>query len=1620
MRTTAVFSPRPSSAVFLHHAPPRCSTDCSFRNLIPISQATAPRRQDGKIGGCSSPGRRRVVSERIRKGRYKNQIFASVADVSLEQSIVDSPIPRGDMWSVHKFGGTCMGTSKRIQSVADIILSDSSERKLVVVSAMSKVTDTMYDLVNKASSRDDSYITAIDNVFEKHMLTAKELLDGEDLARFLSQLYNDISNLKAMLRAIYIAGHATESFSDFVVGHGELWSAQMLSYTIKKHGKPCCWMDTRDVLIVNPTSSNQVDPDYTESERRLGKWFVQQSADIIIATGFIASTPQNIPTTLKRDGSDFSAAILGALVRARQVTIWTDVDGVYSADPRKVSEAVILRTLSYQEAWEMSYFGANVLHPRTIIPVMNHAIPILIRNIFNLSAPGTMICQPPVNENGDKRSLESVVKAFATIDNLALVNVEGTGMAGVPGTASAIFGTVKDVGANVIMISQASSEHSVCFAVPENEVKAVSAALHSRFRQALEAGRLSKVEVIPRCSILATVGQKMASTPGVSATLFDALAKANINVRAIAQGCSEYNITVVLKQEDCVRGLRAAHSRFYLSKTTLAMGIIGPGLIGGTLLDQLRDQAASLKEKFNIDLRVMGITGSRTMVLSETGIDLSKWREILKEKAEVADLDKFAKHVHENHFFPNTVLVDCTADTNVANNYYDWLRNGIHVITPNKKANSGPLDRYLKLRMLQRLSYTHYFYEATVGAGLPIISTLRGLLETGDKILHIEGIFSGTLSYIFNNFEGTRAFSEVVSEAKEAGYTEPDPRDDLSGTDVARKVIILARESGLKLELSDIPVQSLVPEPLRACSSPEEFMLQLPNFDKELSEERDAAEALGEVLRYVGVVDAVNEKGRVELRRYKREHPFAQLSGSDNIIAFTTTRYKDQPLIVRGPGAGAEVTAGGVFSDILRLASYLGDRRPTRQEEEAAIMAGISRLCNLIAVSLRPYLEPRPFPLTKESEKDLLVSLSRVHKQIQQWTNESDCDGDQERIADSHFYDTCYMDVKHQFVDENNCFMDITSTMVAFLGLESGFVQHLVGKIFVGMSNLLAKFRSKWLKLLHLLWVSLGLAMSSRCILPSAPLGSIHVPDKSWIQSFTNIMLPGIEDTVFDISIFIARLQLRVIEFNVHMVAGLFHTFRNILKSLKREISDLEGAYRYLAMSSLLKMPWGLLDEIHVSRIHFGKDAIPDRKNCLPRSTDMLAGIILQLLCSLVEQKDLIDVEGVSFGDHAIYTKFSDLVLKLLACFFKHLGCYESLSGYLKHKTLVLMVRLRLHMQCDVSHLVFWLKLLKNHFEDLLYAPISVCDDGSAATLEESPFLAVSVDRDMVQNLCTQHLRRQTIFLFLHCCFKLVHFHHEADHQFSCGGKNSSIISTLQVCSEHFTCMGLVELFEWLQKCSSLENVVDYESFRKSCFSFGSSFLQFYMEEDDMLFDILLLLLDAPVISLQVCSNGEETSFEEMKKDIIFNISSIFNPIYLFHMFLLLLHYDHLVLVDYLLSKDLGIRFLQYLLRCLRMVGTSWHIFLRFPICGSEQNQSSYKRRKISIDESLEALPSSIMMTKEHKVRKLLAVGNIDKSMTFNNAKECLLSLKKTVEDLHRKNLFPYNPKPLLRRFAIF
>lgn len=707
-----------------------------------------------------------------------------------------------------------------------------------------------------------------------------------------------------------------------------------MASVINKLGGKATWLDAREVLVVKEAFDGGVDVLYDETNSRLDNWYANKAGDanIIVATGFIAETPAGIPTTLKRNGSDYSATIFGALLRSAAITIWTDVDGVYSADPRKVPEAVCLDALSYNEAWELSYFGANVLHPRTTLPAMKYNIPITIRNFFNLDSDGTRIGEAseaePVGQivRLDRPPANQLVKGFATIDDVTLINVEGTGMVGVPGTASTMFTAVKNTGVNVIMISQASSEHSLCFAVRSDQADMAVRAVTDVFADSIASGRIQKVAVIENCTLLAAVGQQMCATHGVSAMLFDALAKASINVKAIAQGCSEYNITVVIDQADSARALAAVHSRFYLSETPIAVGLVGPGLIGKTLLAQFAEQRQILKDEFGVDLRVLGICDSKKMLLSDIGLDLENWEEeYASDKAVPLDTSKFTEHISSSAF-PNMCMIDCTASGVVSEQYLGWLQQGIHVITPNKKANSGPYPYYSQLRELSRKSYTHYFYEGTVGAGLPIVSTLRGLKETGDAVSVVEGIFSGTLSYIFNTYDGSQKFSDVVKQAKELGYTEPDPRDDLNGMDVARKVVILAREAGLELELDQVPIESLVPEALRNVQSVDEFMTELPKYDEEMAARMSAAADKGMVLRFVGVVDTVAGTGEVALKEYPTDHPFAQLQGSDNIISFQTKRYSppSQPLVVRGPGAGAEVTAGGVFADLLRLAAYLG------------------------------------------------------------------------------------------------------------------------------------------------------------------------------------------------------------------------------------------------------------------------------------------------------------------------------------------------------------------------------------------------------------------------------------------------------------------------------------------------------------------------------------------------------------------------------------------------------------------------------------------------------------------------------------------------------------------------
>ncbi|CAI5498311.1 unnamed protein product [Closterium sp. Naga37s-1] len=911
-----------------------------------------------------------------------------------------SPSPPPGNWYVHKFGGTCVGTWERIRSVADIVTSDTGRgaaprHRFVVVSAMATVTNALYASVAAAEAGTWADVEKqLSALREKHEETATHLLgpDGEELETFLKLLREDIGNLASMLRAISIVRHTTHAFSDFVVGHGELWSARLLSATIRKQsGGPCAFLDARDVLVVE-AAGQHVNPLYSISSANLARWFADAGQPaLLVATGFIARDPEGAPTTLKRDGSDLSAAVFGALLHAKRVTIWTDVDGVFSADPRKVKDTVVLSSLSYEEALELSYFGANVLHPRTALPVMRNNIPLLIRNAFNLAAPGTRIgplSSPPSSPSLPGTNGEaSIVKGFATIEDVALVNVEGTGMAGVPGTAADIFVSVKNVGANVIAISQASSEHSVCLAVPSHEAAKVAAALRTTFKDAIAAGHIADVAVIDNCAVLAAVGKGMPATRGVSAALFGALAEAGVNVRAIAQGCSEYNITIVVDQKDIAAALTAAHSRFYCPTgaaavavavpaaagvagsaappldlpaaavaapaggvTTVAVAVVGPGLIGGTFLDQLRDQAAYLLATYSLRLHVVAIADLRGSLLT-TGshVDLPNWREQLKKEGTSVPLPALTAALtalatagkapgtaaggEEAQAWVKALgggsqvhvgLADCTASEAVADCYAAWMKGGITVITPNKKASSGPLPRLAEMAAARKQGGSRFFYECTVGAGLPVIYTLRRQLDTGDKLVRCEGIFSGTLSYIFNSLDGSKPFSQIVSEAKAAGYTEPDPRDDLKGMDVARKVVIVAREAGLQLELSDVPVQSLVPKPLEDVASADEFLARLPEFDSDITDKLKEAQAANEVLRFVGIVDMAKGGASVELRRYPKTHPFASLTGSDNMISFQTERYFDMPLVIRGPGAGAAVTAAGVFTDLLRLCSHVG------------------------------------------------------------------------------------------------------------------------------------------------------------------------------------------------------------------------------------------------------------------------------------------------------------------------------------------------------------------------------------------------------------------------------------------------------------------------------------------------------------------------------------------------------------------------------------------------------------------------------------------------------------------------------------------------------------------------
>ena len=826
----------------------------------------------------------------------------------------------GHAWVVHKFGGSSVADASCFERVANIVESQRRSRLAIVLSACKGVTDGLLELVTLAEGQQAEWRERLAALRERHAGIAAALLDERAAAAYVAEFDRDVTDLCGVLQTTSMMRSAAQTVRDLCSGYGEIWSTRLFERYLKRRGviAGVQWLDARRCVTVEWGALGPA-VQWQASRHKLQQLTpaeVPVPAPLtLVITGFIASDPRGVQTTLGRNGSDFSASIFGALLDAVEIHIWTDVDGVLSADPRRVPDAQVIDSLSYNEAMELAYFGAKVIHPQTMAPAVGRDIPIWIRNTFAPEKAGTLICAHP--------SSNLPVKGITSIEQVALVNLEGAGMIGVPGTAHRLFGALREEGISVILISQGSSEHSICCAIPQAQAARAKGVLEAAFARELDEGQIQNVDVTPDLAILAVVGDGMAGMPGAAGKVFGALGNAHINVRAIAQGASERNISVVVDGRHATRALRATHASFYLSPHTLSIGVIGPGTVGQVLLDQLAGQRERLAREFKIDLRVRGILRASHMRLADYGLQLPHWREELRQHAQPADLARFIDHVHVD-YLPHTVLIDCSADAGIALHYRDWLAAGIHIVTPNKKANSGTLAYYDSLKAARRESGAHYLYETTVGAGLPVIQTLRDLRETGDEITLIEGIFSGTLAYLFNVYDGSTPFSAIVREAKQRGYTEPDPRDDLSGTDVARKLIILGREMGLPLEMSDVEVASLVPQDLAAGSS-EEFLAGLSRYDAPMKQRYEEARARGKVLRYVGAV-AANGRATVGLTELEARHAFANIALTDNVVRFATARYCDNPLIVQGPGAGPAVTAGGVFADLLRLTTYLGAR----------------------------------------------------------------------------------------------------------------------------------------------------------------------------------------------------------------------------------------------------------------------------------------------------------------------------------------------------------------------------------------------------------------------------------------------------------------------------------------------------------------------------------------------------------------------------------------------------------------------------------------------------------------------------------------------------------------------
>ncbi len=815
---------------------------------------------------------------------------------------------------VLKFGGSSVAKPERILQIIDILKNyyAKGEQFAVVFSAFGGVTDFLIEMCDTAKTSDGDFRKPLEAFRQRHQNAVEKLIAEEDRPKILEDLKENHEHLENLLMGIRLLGEVSSRTLDHVLSFGERNSAYIISHVMKRHGISSSYLDARKVVKTD-SSFNKAKVDFDSTNSTIQQYF-REHPEVQVITGFIGSDAQGSTTTLGRGGSDYTCSIFAAALEAEAIEIWTDVSGVMTADPRKVPSAFSIPSMTYAEAMEMSHFGAKVIYPPTLQPALKKQIPLYIKNTFEPDHTGTLVSE---KSDDGKRP----IKGVTSISDISLLTLEGSGLFGVPGIAARLFSALGQANVNIILITQGSSEYSISFAIKPEQKPAAQAAIAGAFEYELKAGIVDPVNIEDGLSVIAVIGENMRYSPGVAGRLFSALGKNGVNIVAIAQGSSELNISSVVKKSDEKKALNAMHEAFFLSDTkALHLYIIGVGLIGSTLLEQIQKQQDFLSKEQGLEIKIAGLANSRKMLFSEDGIDLANWKEALDDQGETMQTGAFIERMKSLNL-RNAIFIDNTASDQVSAHYESILEASISISTPNKIAASSGYLQYQRLKSLARRRNVLYMYETNVGAGLPVISTLNDLMISGDRIRKIEGVLSGSMSFIFNNYSAGKSFAALVREAKEAGYTEPDPRTDLSGADVRRKILILAREAGYAIESADVKISPILPEACMAAPTVDAFFEELDKADDYFGKLRDEAEKDGKKLRVIASLE--NGEASISLKAVGAEHPFYSLDGSDNMIVFTTDRYHTRPLVVRGPGAGAEVTAAGVFAEIITIGNRL-------------------------------------------------------------------------------------------------------------------------------------------------------------------------------------------------------------------------------------------------------------------------------------------------------------------------------------------------------------------------------------------------------------------------------------------------------------------------------------------------------------------------------------------------------------------------------------------------------------------------------------------------------------------------------------------------------------------------